>query len=331
MRVLRSTDGPLRSQPVGPTPQKLAAELRDGVVPVLQKQVANLCPFVVGEVQPVANGPRKVDAVRTHVGGLGDRTVAPQLLAPLGCRRCSDPQCVIDLRARRPVGPGPLEHPFAHLRPQRFSEQVEPGTLGRVHRQESFGDAIDHHAGLVDPCRDVPQREARGQDGVLNGSGRAISTGEKLERFRGDVVHVPRSGGGEQREVAALECLGSVDLAEQDRHSFVGILGDIKARVDPHRLLGLARAHNRIDRRGLDGACQPASTLTGLLHPLQAGLCATGDLWARRRFFHPGLDRPTTLGEHGRDPVQREICGASAHAESGDSAERPVILGLPAE
>ena len=131
--------------------------------------------------------------------------------------------------------------------------------------------------------------------------------------------------------MAALECLGSVDLAEQDRHSFVGILGDIKARVDPHRLLGLARAHDRINRRGLDGACQPASTLTGLLHPLQAGLCTAGDLEARRRFLHPGLDRPTALGEHGRDPVQRKIRGASAHAESGDSAERPVILGLPAE
>ena len=151
VRVLRSADGALRSQPVGPTPQKLATELRDGVVPVLQKQVTNLCPFVVGEVQPVPNSPREVDAVRTHVGDLGDRTVAPQLLAPLGCRRCSDPQCVIDLRARRPVGPGPLEHPLAHLRPQRFPEQVEVGPLGRVHRQESFGDAIDHHAGLVDP------------------------------------------------------------------------------------------------------------------------------------------------------------------------------------
>ena len=131
--------------------------------------------------------------------------------------------------------------------------------------------------------------------------------------------------------MAALECLGSVNLAKQDRHSFVGILGDIKARVDPHRLLGLARAHNRIDRRGLDGASQPASTLAGLLDPLQAGLCATGDLWARRWFLHPGLDRPTTLGEHGRDAVQGEIRGASAHAESGDSAERPVILGLTAE
>lgn len=56
MRVLRSADGPLRSQPVGPTPQELTAELRNGVVPVLQKQVTDLCPFVVGEVQPVANG-----------------------------------------------------------------------------------------------------------------------------------------------------------------------------------------------------------------------------------------------------------------------------------
>ena len=331
MRVLRSTDGALGSQPVGATPQKLAAELGDGVVPVLQKQVADLCPFVVGEVQPVTNSPREVDAVRTHVGDLGDRTVAPQLLAPLGCRRCSDPQCVIDLRARRPVGPGPLEHPFAHLRPEGLSEQVEPGTLGRVHSQEPFGDPIDHHAGLIDPCRDVPQREARGQDRVLNGGGRAVSAGEELECFRGDVVHIPRSGGGEQREVAALESLGSVDLAKQDRHTFVGILGDIKARVDPHRLLGLAGAHNRIDRRGLDGAGQPASTLAGLLHPFQAGLCATGDLRARRRFLHPGLDRLTTLGEHGRDAVQGEIRGASAHAESGDSAERPVILGLTPE
>ena len=165
----------------------------------------------------------------------------------------------------------------------------------------------------------------------MNGGGRAVSAGEELECFRGDVVHIPRSGGGEQREVAALECLGSVNLAKQDRHSFVGILGDIKARVDPHRLLGLARAHDRIDRCGLDGAGQPASTLAGLFHPLQAGLCATGDLRARRWLFHAGLDRPTTLGEHGRDAVQREVRDASTYAESGDSAERPVILGLTPE
>ena len=204
-------------------------------------------------------------------------------------------------------------------------------TLGWVHRQEPFGDAIDHHAGLVDPRRDVPQREARWQNGVLNGSGRAVSAGEKLERLGGDVVHIPRSGGGEQREVATLERPSSVDLAKQDRHSLVRVFGDIQARVDPNRLLGLARAHNRIDRRGLNSACQPASTLAGLLHPFQAGLCATSDLQARRRFFHPGLDRPTALGEHGRNAVQREIRASSAHTESGDPAERPVILGLTAE
>ena len=156
--------GPGRALAPGAQPgrsaiERLDPELRDGVVTVLEQEVAHAGALFRGQIGPVPDPARQVDVAGAYARRLGDGAIPPDLLAPLRRLGGADPQCSLEPQALGAEDPHALEHLLAHLGAEALPEEEDAGPLLRRHRRESLSDPGEDHACLVGAALDISQGE----------------------------------------------------------------------------------------------------------------------------------------------------------------------------